>query len=216
MRSTSSPFRRFEAACDAEGGGELLELGDLQGARAGASSIALLSYVLIVAAIDVRTHRIPNVIVAIAIVVGSGMQVWTHGEKGLLIALGGFAVGLTVFLPFYILRAFGAGDVKAMAAAGAFLGAELALLAAALTLAAGSILGLIVLFRTASSPAAAFHRVLGFAAAPVSFARETRDPNTTQRRQRFPYGVAIAAGVLATLLWSGRLSFLSDVALHVK
>jgi prepilin peptidase CpaA len=112
-------------------------------------------------------------------------------------------------------RGFGAGDVKAMAAAGAFLGAESALLAAAFTLMAGGLLGLMVLLRTAG-PAAAFYRLLGFAAAPGSFMRGTMDPNTTQPRQRFPYGSAIAVGVLAALLWSGRLSLLSGVSLDVN
>jgi prepilin peptidase CpaA len=71
---------------------------------------------------DLRARIIPNVLVlsgALSGVLLAGL----HPEGiGLLRALGGLALGLAIFLPLYLLRAMGAGDVKLMAMAGAFLG----------------------------------------------------------------------------------------------
>jgi len=148
----------------------------------------LIAYVSMVALVDINTHRIPNVLSATAAVLGLSLQLWVDGVPGLLSALGGAAVGLAMFLPFYLLRAFGAGDVKAMATVGIFLGAQLTLLAAAFTLVAGAIVGVIVLVRSSRSTTAPY-RLAGVAASPAS-----------PQVRRFAYGGAIAIGTLATLL----------------
>jgi prepilin peptidase CpaA len=166
---------------------------------------AAIIYVLAVAHFDLRSHRIPNLLCATALITGLCLQASLHGWQGVGIALGGAAVGLCMFLPFYVLRAFGAGDVKAMAAAGAFLGTQLTVLGVAFTLIAGSLIGVVVLWLSAASPAAAFYRLIAVVAAPISFVRGTMSSDAARRGQRFPYGAAIAAGVLAALFWSGRL-----------
>ena len=95
--------------------------------------------------------------------------------------------GLAAFLPFYLAGGFGAGDVKAMAAIGAFLGPKGALFAAAWTLMIGALGALLVL-------------------AAVAY-RAARTQGTTwslrhAASQRFPYGVAIACGTAMSLAWS--------------
>lgn len=162
----------------------------------------LIAYLSIVALVDLRTHRIPNVLSATAAALGLALQVSLNGAPGVLAALTGAAVGLGMFLPFYVLRAFGAGDVKAMATVGIFLGAQLALLATALTLVAGAIIGVVVLLL---SPGAtpALYRIAGVAAAPISSLR--RGQSTVSQARRFAYGGAIAIGTFATLLASSAI-----------
>jgi prepilin peptidase CpaA len=167
------------------------------------------AYVLAVALVDVRTHKIPNVLCAVAVVTGLCLQLAMFGWHGFLAAAGGVAVGLCLFLPFYVLRAFGAGDVKAMAAAGAFLGVEQALVAVALTLIAGSVIGAVVLRARSPSTASALYRLIGVVAVPLSLGRAMGDRRVDEARERFPYGAAIAVGVLATLFWSGRIQTLN-------
>jgi prepilin peptidase CpaA len=167
------------------------------------------AYVLAVALVDVRTHKIPNVLCAAAVVTGLCLQLAMFGWHGFLAAAGGVAVGLCLFLPFYVLRAFGAGDVKAMAAAGAFLGVEQTLVAVALTLIAGSVIGAVVLRARSPSTASALYRLIGVVAVPLSLGRAMGDRRVDEARERFPYGAAIAVGVLATLFWSGRIQTLN-------
>jgi len=168
---------------------------------------SLLVYVSMVALVDMRTHRIPNALSAAAAVLGLILQASLNGVPGLVSAVTGAAIGLALFLPFYALRAFSAGDVKAMATVGIFLGAEVTLLAVAFTLIAGAIIGLIVLLIT-SGASSALYRLVGVAAAPLSSLRRGQDAGSSPR-QRFAYGGAIAAGTLATLVTSGgvRLPF---------
>jgi prepilin peptidase CpaA len=168
------------------------------------STVVLVGLVVAVAAIDIRAHRIPNLLLAPAAALGCALQIWAEGWQGLYIAGGGFAVGLCMFLPFYLLRAFGAGDVKALAAVGTFLGVKLTVLAAAFTLIAGAILGLMIVWMRKASALSTLYRVVGVFAAPRSLATASRD-GRRHESERFPYGAAIAFGVLATLFWSGRI-----------
>src|SRR5262245_18235676 len=139
----------------------------------------VIVYVTMVALIDLRTQRIPNALSATAAALGLFAQVSLNGAPGLWSALAGAAIALGMFLPFYLLRAVGAGDVKAMATVGIFLGAQATPLAVAFTLIAGAIVGVIVLLRQSSAVAA--------------------------RGRRFAYGGAIAVGTLATLVAPGAL-----------
>jgi prepilin peptidase CpaA len=161
---------------------------------------ALIVFVLLVALIDWCTHRIPNLLCATAAVLGLTSQMWLHGEAGLLSALGGAAVGFGMFLPFYAMRAFGAGDVKAMATVGIFLGVPATALAAGSTLIAGSLLGLLVLWFKPAYAGAALHRLLGLLVGSVWSLRAPKHDWTSQPTLRFPYGIAIACGTAVALL----------------
>ena len=73
---------------------------------------------------DCKSHRIPNVLVFGGTVFALGLN-WLFPPMagiGLLWALKGLLLGLALLLPFYFLRAMGAGDVKLMAMVGAFVG----------------------------------------------------------------------------------------------
>lgn len=164
----------------------------------------LIAYVSLLALVDIRTHRIPNALSATAAVLGLSLQMWLNGAPGMLSALGGAAVGLGIFLPFYLLRAFGAGDVKAMATVGIFLGAQVTLLAAALTLVAGAVIGVIVLLAS-SGATSALYRLTGVATAPISSLRGGQ--SAASHTRRFAYGGAIAIGTFATLFTSSAIQF---------
>jgi len=163
-------------------------------------AILLIVYVLAVAAIDLRSHRIPNAVTLTAMVASLGVGVASSGWSGLLNWGGGLLVGFAIFLPFYIVRAFGAGDVKAMAAVGSFLGVKGALIACGTTLIAGGAIGVGVLFATAVTLRHGLYRLIGTFASPLP-SSQSLDTANAQVVQRFPYGVAIAAGAIIALLF---------------
>src|SRR4051812_26472994 len=80
--------------------------------------------ILVFAAIgDVRTRRIPNRLVLALALLGFLYCAVTRGPMwGGLRALEGLFVGMGLWLPFYALGWLGAGDVKLVGAAGAWLG----------------------------------------------------------------------------------------------
>lgn len=101
----------------------------------------MLATMLLATLIDVVKHRIPNALIAPALAVALLLQTQAAGFDGLLMALGGLGVGLAMLLPLYALRVMGAGDVKLLGVAGAFLGPQGALIAGLMTLVAGAVLG---------------------------------------------------------------------------
>jgi prepilin peptidase CpaA len=160
----------------------------------------LIVFALSVALIDWRTHRIPNLLCAVAAMIGLSLQIGLHDEAGLFSALGGAAVGLFMFLPFYVVRAFGAGDVKAMATAGIFLGVQSTVLAVGVTLIAGAVLGALALWLKPTHASATVHRLVGLLLTPVATMRNTKRDRSSDSSLRFPYGIAIACGVAVALL----------------
>ncbi len=71
---------------------------------------------------DIRTRRIPNVLTFGAAAVALVFHLVVGGFTGAAWSLGGWAVGCALFLPFFALGGMGAGDVKLMAAFGAWVG----------------------------------------------------------------------------------------------
>jgi prepilin peptidase CpaA len=151
--------------------------------------------------VDMREHRIPNLVSLGGVLAGLFMHTWFHGYEGLLAGLGGMALGLGILLPFYLLKGMGAGDVKLMAAVGAFLGPQHVLLAAGLTLLAGSLAGIAILVYGKGIGKALQRywftvRWLVTAGAWI-YQRPAEDEAAAIR---FPYALAIATGSLAALL----------------
>jgi prepilin peptidase CpaA len=71
---------------------------------------------------DIRTRRIPNYLTLGVALAGLGFQLGSHGLSGLLHGFLGLALGFGLLIIPYILGGMGAGDVKALAALGAWLG----------------------------------------------------------------------------------------------
>ncbi len=176
---------------------------------------AVLVLLLIVAAgSDVRSHRIPNWLVfggtAFALlynglgfaVADNSMSVAFLRENGWLVSIEGLAVGLLALLPLYLLRAMGAGDVKLMAMAGAFLGPWNALLAVLATFLAGGLLALVYVVWTGTAGQAlqnVFVVVRGNLLTAPAGVVDMQVPAGASAG-KLPYGVAIATGTIAFLV----------------
>ena len=165
----------------------------------------LLLLMATAAVIDFRSHRIPNWLVVsgavYALVYNTVFPPWLHGT--VLYPLAGLGLGLAIFLPLYLLRAMGAGDVKLLAMCGAFLGPNEIWRAALVVLIAGGLLGVVFVMAHGSAlrvyqNLTALFRVAVFdtlgGAAP-----NLRIPASVSAG-RLPYGVAIAVGTAAYLV----------------
>lgn len=75
---------------------------------------------------DYRRHRVPNWLNAAIFLTGVVVQAWIAGWSGAGNALLGALVGFATLFVFWAMRAMGAGDVKFMAAVGAWIGPSLA------------------------------------------------------------------------------------------
>ena len=71
---------------------------------------------------DAHTRRIPNYLTLLAALSGLGFQFGAHGWPGLGQGLLGLCGGFVLMIGFYLKGGMGAGDIKALAALGAWLG----------------------------------------------------------------------------------------------
>jgi len=151
---------------------------------------------------DLRARIIPNALVLAGAMTGVLLAALHPEGIGLLSALGGLALGLAIFLPLYLLRAMGAGDVKLMAMAGAFLGPAVIFEAALWVLLTGGVLALVFALRrgVARRMAANLREMFYSAAASVQIRTLPDFSAGPQTAARLPYAVAIALGVAAFLL----------------
>jgi prepilin peptidase CpaA len=154
----------------------------------GNSSLILMIFLAAAVANDIYSRRIPNSLVAITLVSGIALHAAYLGGDGLVTALTGSVVGLLIFIPFYAIGGLGAGDVKLLAAVGAFLGPWAIGLAGLTTLVVGGILGLSVLLWQRIGVVLAA-RFLSIPPAVLS----------DSKSESIPYSIAIAAGVLITI-----------------
>jgi prepilin peptidase CpaA len=181
----------------------------------GLSVLGLLACLLMIAAwYDIKSHRIPNWLVASGTLLGLGLNsfllagagfndVLAPGGIGWVSALQGMGLGLIVLLPLYLMRAMGAGDVKLMAMVGAFLGpAEIqgALLGTFLT---GGVMALLLAVRTKllARLLQNVRLILLGGLIKVSAGRAPTMDDLPVSVGKLPYGVAIALGTLGFLAW---------------
>jgi prepilin peptidase CpaA len=100
--------------------------------------LVILSMVLLTAVItDLRSSRVPNWLTFPAMGVALAGHAWLRDGDGIIFSLAGLGTGLGLFFLLYLAGGIGAGDVKLMAAIGAFVGVHGVLSCAWLAMAIG-------------------------------------------------------------------------------
>ena len=137
---------------------------------------------------DLASRRIPNLLLLCGLACALVLHALSPSPgEALLSSLGGFAAGLLIFLPFYMMRGMAAGDVKMMATVGAFTGPATA---------GGAMAIAIIVFRGRLLLALRnlWHIARGlWLRIPVGSAAKSESAGS------MPYGVAIAAGTIYVL-----------------
>jgi prepilin peptidase CpaA len=153
---------------------------------------------------DVRRRRIPNYLTLGTALAGLGFQFGTQGWPGLGQGLLGLGLGLALLIGFYLKGGMGAGDVKALAALGAWLGPVSTLYLFVYMGLAGIPLIVVFLWRrgqiqakTRQWWAALVNRVL-LRSQPPSLSPAPASAKT----EGLPYTVALALGMVL-LCWRG-------------
>lgn len=172
-------------------------------------SIELLKVMLLVTLVtfcsvtDISLRRIPNAVLAPALVVALLLNTWQSGTLGFIDAVGGLAVGLLILLPFHVSGNMGAGDVKLLGVVGCVLGTWGAVVAGAATLIAGAVLGIAYALWLMVKPIASL--------CVSAFERSTRSRQPTislreARTTELPYALAIAAGTIVAMGYLGLIT----------
>jgi prepilin peptidase CpaA len=155
--------------------------------------------VLAAAVSDVRSRRVSNRLNLAILMLGLGWRATTLDASTTLAGLLGVAVGLGVLLVPFAWRWVGAGDVKLLAACGAWLGPWDALLAGLFGVAGGGLLSLVIAIGAGAGVRREVARNVGASiltmTAPVAPQRA--------KAQIVPLAVPLAAAALAVFLVRG-------------
>jgi len=162
--------------------------------------IVVIGVVVVAVGFDLATRRIPNVLTFGAAVAGLAAHAYIGGLWGAGLSLAGWLVGAACFFPVFMLRGMGAGDVKLVAAIGAWLGPVATVWVALFSGIAGGVLGIIVALVAGYLGQAFVNLSCLLMDWRVSGVRPVPDLTlSTHRGPRLAYAVPVLAGLMATL-----------------
>lgn len=115
------------------------------------SAVVLAVLTGIAACTDMEARRIPNWLNLSGLIVGFALNLFLYGSAGLKNSALGLGVALLIYLPLFIIKGMGAGDVKLMAAVGALVGPANWLRIFALTAIFGGLIAAVVILYRGSA-----------------------------------------------------------------
>ena len=158
------------------------------------TSIVILIILALAVVWDLNSRKIPNALTMPAAAGGLVFHLFTKGVPGLKFSSLGLAVGLGIFLVPYLLGGIGGGDVKLLAALGAWLGPKSILIATLYSGLAGGLLALVVIVVSGGKGFNFIRTIYEDLVLFITF-RE-RQPLASRGKSRMPYSLAIAVGTL--------------------
>ncbi len=162
---------------------------------------------------DYRLRLIPNWLTAAVAATGLAAQTLWLGLPGLQSAALGILVGFSVLILFWLVRAMGAGDVKLMAAVGAWVGPQLILFAILTGVLVGGVLALGILVyqrRWSQTTANVGVMLTKMSSLRMAFSDYGSAKSLSRASGGMPYAIPLAIGTLITLFsgdfqWWGML-----------
>jgi prepilin peptidase CpaA len=160
------------------------------------STVLLIGLLGVAVVSDLLSHRIPNMLVLVGLVLGLLGQMYSGGVSGLGGSLLGILICFALFLPMYAFGGMAAGDVKLMAMVGSFLPFQLALWAAMFSLIAGGVCGLLIVLVRGQ-----LRQTLGRYWLILRAQAYLAPTSDEVAGKPFPYSIAILIGTLNTIYW---------------
>jgi len=168
----------------------------------GITCAILVPGILLASWIDYSQRRVPNWLNAALILTGLTAQGLYFGTSGLIAGALGVLTGFGLLIIPWIMHGMGAGDVKLMAAIGAWMGPLLTLYSFALGAAIGCVVAIIMIVSTGRLKLACEN--IGIIVAKCSskdtiFSEFGSAKSFGESSQLLPYGVPLTAGTLIIL-----------------
>jgi prepilin peptidase CpaA len=150
--------------------------------------VLLVPGILLASWIDYSQRRVPNWLNAALLALGFAAQGFFHGSTGLTTAFLGMLTGFGLLIIPWMMHGMGAGDVKLMAAIGAWLGATLTLYSFFVGAILGGVAAVVMIVSSGR---------LRMACANMGEFGSAKSFGSTS--QLLPYGVPLTAGTLVVL-----------------
>ena len=168
------------------------------------SSFSLFCSLLVLAALsDLLQRRVPNRLNLLILSFSLAVRFWEGGWGSVAQGFAGAGLAFALLFPFFVLRWYGAGDVKLMSAGGAYLG--LSETGEALLLGT-SFGGALALVQVALMGTEQRRRVFSSIAALVTPSIPVTGGATRDRFDHTPMALAFAAAMIVSPFWEGPFS----------
>lgn len=159
---------------------------------------------LIAAITDVRSFKVYNVLTVPLMISGVAYHDFNNGWAGLELSLGGLLFGGAILLLPFLMGGMGAGDVKLLAAVGAWLGMPATFYVFIVSAFASGLCAIAMLVHQKNSREAAARLQMMWVRFNSVVVHPGRDewmqsvvPDQNPRRRVIPYGAMVALGILA-------------------
>jgi prepilin peptidase CpaA len=166
----------------------------------GFDFVALVAlYVTIAAVLDYRTRKIPNWLTVSAALLGLAYNSFALGGLGPLTAIAGFVVGFGLLLLPWLLGGGGMGDVKLLAALGAWLGPVVILVSFGLAAMLAALAAVIIMSSAIASVGYSRTRRKYVQAGAADSTAPGSPP--AKARRVLPFAVPVAVSTWLVLAW---------------
>jgi prepilin peptidase CpaA len=165
-------------------------------------TLTILGVLLIIAAvIDLRSHRIPNLLTLPTILLSLSFHTIFQGAHGFVFSLTGSALGIGLLAVPYLMGGMGAGDAKLMGAVGAIVGPKGVFTVFLLTAVAGGICAFFFLLVHRRRFKVFFRDRIDALQLFLLTRRYVPEPKSkAHQRPRLCYGVPIALGSITYIV----------------
>lgn len=168
-----------------------------------ATWVILVPGILYASWVDGKERRVPNWLNALLLLAGLLMQSLHHEGRGAGIALAGAAVGFGVLIVPWLMHGMGAGDVKLMAAIGAWFGPWMTLWAYVAGALIGGVIAVAMILNSGKVKHATtnMNTIMVKLATPSAWFTEFGGAKTFgETSQLLPYGIPLTIGSIAILI----------------
>ena len=162
------------------------------------TTIALILILTISVFTDLRNRKILNIITMPAILIAIIYHSVTSGFNGLLFSGQGFLVGLGIFIIPFIMGGIGAGDVKLLAAVGAWKGTVFVLYTGVYGAIIGGLISIVILLKQRRLVSTLKQMLFS-----IFYLKSAKGPlfiDETESTMSIPYAIPIAVGALLAYL----------------
>lgn len=150
---------------------------------------------------DARTRRIPNVLTGTAMLAGLLLHFGLDGWRGMGLAALAALIAFAIFLIFFLAGGMGAGDVKLMTAVACLAGSHFVVELLVMTAIAGGVMAIALAAMRGRLKQMILNVLMLLSHHKHEGLRPHPELNVTNKSTlRLPYGLAIAAGCLFTLV----------------